>query len=509
MQTIDIKEQGTVLEAKRSIVRIAGLPHCLNGQLVDFSGGLKGMIMGFKEEEALALILSAKQDVRPGEKVYGREELFKIPVGYGFLGRIVNALAEPCDGKGRIVNSGEWRVDSEKLKLTTNHSPLPTDYYPVFRQAPSVLEREPIRDALETGIRTIDSMIPIGKGQRELIVSDRMIGKSTIAIDTILNQSRKSIPDPQGKRVICIYCLVGKDYKTLTEVIKILKINVAFEYTILVFALASSSPGEQYLAPYTTCALGEFFMDRGEDVFVAFDDLTKHAWAYRELSLLLERSPGRDAYPGDIFYLHSQLMERAGKLNEERGSGSMTFFPIVETIQGDITGYIPSNLISITDGQIYLSTTLFAEGFKPAIDVGLSVSRIGNKVQSPALKELSGKLRLEYIQYKELLKMSKLKAGLSPEVEAKLKRGQGLTQILIQEKNRPSSHEEELIMLYALRKGLLDRLDEEGIERFKKEIYKFACEHNERFIKELAEKRELTEGIKEGLDKVLEEWCKQ
>ena len=491
MQTIDIKEQGTVLEVKRSIVRITGLPHCLNGQLVDFSGGLKGMIMGFKEKEVLALILSAKQNIRPGEKVYGREELFRIPVGYGFLGRIVNALAEPCDSKGPILANGK--------ELNAN-------YYPAFREAPSVLEREPIHDALETGIRTIDSMIPIGKGQRELIVSDRMIGKSTIAIDTILNQSRNSTPGPGGKRVTCIYCLIGKDYKTLTEIIRILKINAAFEHTILVFALASSSPGEQYLAPYTACTLGEFFMDKGEDVFIAFDDLTKHAWAYRELSLLLERSPGRDAYPGDIFYIHSQLMERAGKLNEESKGGSMTFFPIVETIQGDITGYIPSNLISITDGQIYLNSTLFAEGFKPAIDVGLSVSRIGNKVQSPALKELSGKLRLEYIQYKELLKMSKLKAGLSPEVEAKLKRGQALTQILIQEKNRPSSHEKELIMFYALYKGFLDGLDKEKIKKFKKEIYKFACGRDEQLVKELAEKRELTEGIRQGLDRILEDW---
>ena len=499
MQTIDIKEEGAVLEVRRSIARIAGLPHCLNGQLVDFSGGLKGMIMGFKEEEALALILGQRADVLPGEKVYGREESFTIPVGFGFLGRIVNSLAEPADGKGAIQLSAISRQPSAKdFKLKAESRQLIADYYPLFREAPSVLQREPITKALETGIRTIDAMIPIGKGQRELVIGDRMIGKSTIALDTILNQ--------KDKNVICIYCFIGKESTVFKKVVDLLKAKGAFSYTILVFAPASASPGEQYLAPYTACALGEFFMDRGRDVFVVFDDLTKHAWAYRQLSLLLERSPGRDAYPGDIFYLHSQLVERAGKLNEEFGGGSMTFFPMVDTIQGDITGYIPSNLISMTDGQIYLSAALFGEGFKYAIDLGLSVSRIGNKVQSKAMKELSGMLRLEYIQYKELLKMSKLKAGFSPEVEAKLKRGAALTRILIQEKNRPSAHEEQLIMLYALRNGLLDGLDEEGIERFKKEIYQFACGRDGSLIKELAEKRELSEGIKQGLDRMLTEY---
>lgn len=474
---LDIKEEGTVLEVRRSIVRIEGLPHCLNGQLIDFSGGSKGMIMGFNEDEVLALILGSRHDVRPGEKVYGREESFKVPVGQKFIGRVVNSLCEPCDRKGVIENNG---------------------FTPLFREAPSVLEREPIIRPLETGIMTIDSMIPIGKGQRELIVGDHMTGKTMIALDTILNQ--------KGKNVVCIYCFIGKDYETLTKAVRVLKTYGAFEYTILVFALVSFSVGEQYLAPYTAAALGEFFMHKGRDVFVVLDDLTKHAWAYRQLSLLLERSPGRDAYPGDVFYLHSQLMERAGNLSEKFGGGSMTFFPIVDTIQGDVTGYIPSNLISMTDGQIYLRTSLFGEGFKPAVDLGLSVSRIGNKVQSKAMKELSGMLRLEYIQYKELLKMSKLKAGLSAEVEAKLKRGEALTQILIQEKNKPSLHEEQLIMLYALRKGVLDSLAIDKIKKFKKEIYKFSREHNLPLVNELAEKRELTQKVKKGVDDILKEY---
>jgi len=477
IRTLDIKEEGTVLEVRRSIVRIDGLHHCLNGQLVEFPRGLKGMIMGFKEDEVLALILGAKQDVRPGEKVYGKEELFRIPVGHKFIGRVVNSLGEPFDRRGLIENE---------------------DFAPVFREAPSVLQREPITQALETGLRSIDSMIPIGKGQRELIAGDRMTGKSTIAIDTILNQ--------KGKNIICIYCLIGKDYGTLAKVAQVLALHDSFKYTILVAATASSSPGEQYLAPYTAATLGEFFMQKGENVFVAFDDLTKHAWAYRQLSLLLERSPGRDAYPGDIFYLHSQLMERAGRLSKKLGGGTMTFFPIMDTIQGDVTGYIPSNLISMTDGQIYLNTTLFAEGFKPAVDLGLSVSRIGNKVQSKAMKELSGMLRLEYLQYKELLKMSKLKAGLSPEVEAKLARGEAITQILIQDKNKPAIHEEQLIMLYALRNGFLDNLPREKLEDFKEGIYKFICQRNQPLIKELGEKREMTEGVNQGLDKALKDY---
>jgi len=322
-----------------------------------------------------------------------------------------------------------------------------------------------------------------------------MIGKSTISIDAIINQ--------KDKGVICIYCSIGRAYASLAKIVETFKSNGALDYTIVVSATASSPVGEQYLVPYTACALGEYFMDSGKCVFVVFDDLSKHAWAYRQISLLLERSPGRDAYPGDVFYLHSQLMERAGKLSPERGGGSMTFFPIVDTLQGDITGFIPSNLVSMTDGQIYLNAALFSSGFKPAIDLGLSVSRIGNKVQCPAMKELSAMLRLEYIQYNDLVRVTKFKAGISEEVSRALKHGEIVTQLFLQEKNRPYSLEEELILLYALRQNVLEVLPKEAIERFKKNILNFAKANFSQVLEGLRDKKALTPEIKKGLNECL------
>jgi F-type H+-transporting ATPase subunit alpha len=339
---------------------------------------------------------------------------------------------------------------------------------------------------------SIDAIIPIGKGQRELIVGDRMTGKTSLGLEAILNQ--------KGKDVLCIYCCIGRSLASLEDVIETLKDKKAMDYTIIVGAPALSSVGEQYLAPYTACTLGEYFMHNGQDVFVVFDDLTKHAWAYRQISLLLERSPGRDAYPGDIFYLHSQLMERAGKLNPEFKNGSMTFFPIVDTPQGDITGYIASNLVSMTDGQIYLNAGLFSSGFKPAIDLGLSVSRIGNKVQCPAIKELSSMLRLEYIQYLDLIKLTRFKTKLSEEASLRFKHGEVMTQILIQDKCFLRSLEEEIILLYALRRYILDVLTPAGIKYFKDNIFRFASENYPVMVQALAGSQGLTPEIRGSLD---------
>jgi F-type H+-transporting ATPase subunit alpha len=408
-------------------------------------------------------------------------ETFNIAVGEGFLGRIVNALAEPVDGKGTVGGQIE-------------HAAL-------FRDAPGVLERVPLTEVFETGILLIDANIPIGKGQRELIIGDRMIGKSSICLDTVLNQ--------KGKNVICIYCCIGRAHASFEKMIEILKNSGALEYTILVSATASSPVGEQYLAPYTACTLGEYFMYTGKDVFVVFDDLTKHAWAHREISLLLERAPGRDAYPGDVFYLHSQLMERAGRLNPELKSGSMTFFPIVDTLQGDITGYIPSNLVSMTDGQIYLNAALFSSGFKPAIDLGLSVSRIGNKVQCPAMRELSAMLRLEYIQYLDLLKVTRFKAGVSDETNQRLKHGEVIAQLFIQEKSRPRPIEEQLLFLYALRRNVLEVLSKPEIEYFKKNILHFASEHHPAMMDNLLREKKLTPEIKKMIDECFIAFFKQ
>jgi F-type H+/Na+-transporting ATPase subunit alpha len=478
METMQIYEVGKIKEIKKSVAKIRGLTNCMNGQILDLTPRTKGMILGFVEDEVHVLLLGKAEEVKVGDQAYNKMQSFDIPVGREYIGRVVNALAEPIDGKGPM---------SEKLKR-----------YPMFREAPGVLERVPLTETFETGTLIIDSTIPIGKGQRELVIGDRMTGKTSICLEAILNQ--------KGKNVICIYCCIGKSFSSLERVVRVLKNHGALDYTIVVSASAATSVGEQYLVPYTACTLGEYFMDHGEDVFVVFDDLSKHAWAYRQISLLLERPPGRDAYPGDVFYLHSQLMERAGQLNPERGSGSMTFLPIVDTIQGDLTGYIQSNLISMTDGQIFLNAGLFNAGFKPAVDLGLSVSRIGNKVQSPIMKELSTSLRLESLQYHETLKLTRFKSGVSDEVRKRLRRGEILTRLFIQGKNRPYSLEEQVFYLYALKRNILDLLNDEQIDLFKKNIASFAKEHDPELIKNLRGKHTFTPDIDKKLETCLREF---
>jgi F-type H+-transporting ATPase subunit alpha len=444
MQTakFEIHEVGAVKAVRECIIRSAGLPSCINGQIVDLPYGGRGMVLGFDEEGVQILVLSSKGFIRTGDEIYSKGEFLHLPVGEAFLGRVISSLCEPVDGKGEIVTS---------------------DYYPVFAEAAGLMDRVPVKETFETGTLILDAVIPIAKGQRQLLIGDRLTGKTTVAIDAIINQ--------KGKDVICIYCCIGKTYTSLQKVLNIFREKEVMPYTIVVSGVASASMGEQYLAPYTAAMLGEYFMRKGKDVFVVFDDLTKHAWVYRQISLLLDRAPGREAYPGDIFYIHSQLMERAGYLKPELGGGSMTFFPIVEILQGDVTGYISTNLISMTDGQIYFNTALFNKGIKPAIDFGLSVSRIGNKAQWPAMKALSERLRLEYIQYQELLQMTQLRTtGLSKEAEEKLRRGQAITQLLIQDRNKPISMEAEIILLFALSIGVLDNLSISDLKKFKEEF---------------------------------------
>jgi len=474
---IKIREIGKVVEVKRSIAKITGLTVFMNGQVVVFESGTKGLIVGFTEGEILAVILGDESTVRIGEQVYCKPEEFRVPVGEGYLGRIVDPLGNPCDDGDPII---------------------PDEYYPVFRDAPEVLDRSEVKEMLETGIRIIDATIPIGKGQRQLIIGDRMTGKTTIGIDTILNQ--------EGKGVICIYCCIGKSLSSLMKVVRILKEKGAWEYTVVVAATASYPAAEHYLAPYTATAIGEYFMYRGEDVLIVFDDMTKHAWSYRQLSLLLERPPGREAYPGDIFYIHSQLMERAGKLTTEKGGGSMTFFPIVDTLEGDVTEYVPSNLISMTDGQIYLSTKLFSSGFKPAIDLGLSVSRIGSKAQSPALREVSSMLRLEYLQFVELEKITRFKTAVSEEVLKKLRHGEIITQIFVQEKNNPCPLPTQLIILYAVKRRFLEDGGNEEIEYFKTHIYDFAKKEFPFLVERLEKGDVLDPQVVKELDKCLKDF---
>jgi F-type H+-transporting ATPase subunit alpha len=489
MVTLEIREVGKIKEVKRSIAKIVGLTQCMIGQLLEITPNVKGIIMGFSEGEIIVFLLGRIEEVKVGLTVKSSMQPFTLPVGEDFLGRIVNALAEPLDGKGSIA-AGPKRVAQYLDRTKFPEAAL--ERSAIFRPAPGVMERIPIDEALETGNLLIDAMIPIGKGQRELIVGDRMTGKTTIAIDTILNQ--------KGKEVICIYCCIGKSYTSIQKVVETLRVNEALPYTTIVVAHAASSSGEQYLCPYTACTLGEYFMERGMDVFVVFDDMTKHAWAYRQLSLLLERPPGRNAYPGDIFYIHSQLMERAGRYSPEFHGGSMTFFPIVDTIQGDVTGFIPSNLISMTDGQIYLNTALFNNGIRPAIDIGLSVSRIGNKVQCPAMKELSSSLRLEYLRFSELQKVTRFKANVSAEVGRQLRQGEVLTQLFSQENNQPYTLAGEAILLYALKRQVLNDLGRDELGYFKKNIYDFIGNAIPGLIEDITAKKDLTADIKKKLD---------
>lgn len=469
---LKIKENGVVAEIRQDVVHVTGLTNCMQGQLVTMGNGSEGVIVGFDPDYVLVLVVNDAGSLKPGDKVSSTLDEFKVPAGDGFIGRRVNALAQPID------NNGPVREDA---------------MMPIFGAAPSVLERIPLTEVLETGIKIVDVMKPIGKGQRMLIIGDRMTGKTTVGVDAILSQ--------RGKDVICIYCCVGKSEAAVNRVIEVFDRKGVWDYGLMVQAMASDPMGQQYLAPYVACSIGEYFMNKkNAHVLVVFDDLTKHAWAYRQISLLLERAPGRDAYPGDIFYIHSQLVERAGKLNKDRGSGSMTHLPIVETLQGDVAGYIPSNTISMTDGQIYMNSTLFGEGFKPAIDMGLSVSRIGNKVQWKAMRKLSGMLQLEFVRFKELERLTRIKAGVSGDVEKRLKRGRVLEEVLKQPQNEPVPLEEQVITLFALKEGFLEGVEPPDVHPMLRALMQQIREKRPDLIKGLIEKQEVTPEIKEGID---------
>ncbi|RKY41102.1 MAG: F0F1 ATP synthase subunit alpha [Candidatus Makaraimicrobium thalassicum] len=468
---LEVKEVGLVKEAKRGIAKVAGLPSCIYGQLVEFKNGITGMVIGFNPEETLVIILGEESHISVGDSVTTFSEFFSLPVGEQLIGRVVSSTGKPLDDKGDIAAS---------------------DYYPVFREAPGIIAREPITEPLLTGIKALDLTVPIGKGQRELIIGDRQTGKSSIALDTIINQ--------KGKDIVCIYCWVGGSYSVFESFMHMLSRKNAFPYLVAVCAPAATPAAEQYLAPYTAAAIGEYFMYRGRDVLVVFDDLTKHAWTYRQMSLLLERAPGREAYPGDVFFLHSQLMERAGRLKKELGGGTMTFLPIVETMQGDITGYIQTNLISMTDGQIYLNTSLFQEGFKPAIDLGLSVSRVGSKVQYPAIRELGGGLRLEYAQYREMLRLTRLRTRLSEEAMAHIQRGETLEELFRQDNFNPLSLVEEIVLFYAFSRKILEVLTPTVLKKFKTGILQFLLESEPGLVEEIEEGGELSEDVRRRLD---------
>ncbi len=481
MAELQYTEIGTVRCIRGCIVIVMGFKNCINGQLIKFGYGTVGMIVGFDPEEAQVLILKETEKIKTGDQAIATLEPFNTPVGNKLIGRILNPLAEPLDGLG----------------------PLEADaMYPIFREAPPILTRSPLCKTLETGIKVLDAMIPVGLGQRELILGDKMTGKTTIVTDTVINQRHTG--------VICIYCSTGKARSALARVVQLFQDYDCFKYSMIVSATASSPPGQQYLSVYVACAIAEYFMHQGKDVFIGFDDFTKHAWCYREISLLLGRPPGRDSYPGDIFYLHSKMIERACFMDKEHGGGSITFFPIVEILEGDLTAFVPSNLVSMTDGQIYLSSTLFGEGQRPALDLGLSVSRVGSKVQWPAIKNLSGPLRLEYLQYREVLRMSKLKTGSqSEEMLQKLKSGAILTEVIKQDKNAPVPSEAQVMIFYAFKKKVLHEMTIPEVNEFQLKIFEYAKAKNPGFLKMLRERRKLDPELEKAIDEILAEYLKE
>lgn len=481
MGALKYTEEGVVRCIRGCIVLVNGFKSCINGQIIRFGYGTEGIILGFDENEAQVLIVKEEEKIKTGDRAVASLEPFNTPVGNKFIGRIMNPLAETMDGLGPL------EVDA---------------MYPIFIDAPAILTRDPLDQTLETGIKVIDAMIPCGFGQRELILGDKMTGKTTVVTDTILNQ--------RDTGVICIYCAIGKARSALAKVVQLFQDREAFDYSLIVAANASAPPGQQYLAPYVACSIGEYFMHQGKNVFIGFDDFTKHAWAYREISLLLGRPPGRDSYPGDIFYLHSKMIERAAYMRKEFKRGSMTFFPIVEILEGDLTGYVPSNLVSMTDGQIYLSTPLFGEGQKPAVDLGLSVSRVGSKVQWPAIKKLSGSLRLEYIQYKELMRISKLKtSGQSEEAQQQLKGGEILSEILKQDKDSPLALEAQVFILFAVRKKILYEMTIQEVKEFQLKILDYAKERKPELVKMIREQKSLSDEIEKGMMEVLTQYIKE
>jgi len=452
-------------------VTCRGLENCINGQLVKFGFGTEGIIIGFNEVDTHVLLVKQRTNLKTGDKAEMTLEPFNTPVGKNFIGRVVNPLGEPLDNLGTLI---------------------PDEYAPIFAEAPSVMDRGPVADTIETGIKIVDSMIPVGFGQRQLVLGDKMTGKTTIGTDIILNQ--------KGKDVICIYCCIGKSKASLDRVVTLFKENDVFKYTMIVAAIAGTSPGQQYLVPYVGSSLGEHFMYKGRKVIAIFDDFTKHAWAYRELSLLLKRPPGRESYPGDVFYLHSRMIERAAQLSKELGGGAMAFFPIIEILEGDLSGYISTNLVSMTDGQIYLSSPLFGEGFKPAIDIGFSVSRIGSKTQWSGMKKVAKTLRIDYLQYREMLMVSRLKAGgVKTDGDDEMKGGEILSEILTQDKDSPLDMVEEVILFFGLANKLVFGLDKRQREEWKNSVFKFAKEKYPDLLKSIRDKKDLDDDDIEGL----------
>ena len=476
-RAVNVAETGSVISVGDGIARVYGLENVMAGELIEFKGGVSGIALNLEEDQVGAVLLGEFAGIKEGDEVRRTGRIMSVPVGEAMVGRVVNALGQPIDGKGPIETK---------------------QFNAIERLAPGVVDRQPVREPLQTGIKAIDAMIPIGRGQRELIIGDRQTGKTTVALDTIINQ--------KDSGVICIYVAIGQKRSTVAQVVKTLETYGAMEYTIVVAATASDPAPMQYIAPYSGCAMGEYFRDTKRHALCIYDDLSKHAAAYREISLLLRRPPGREAFPGDVFYLHSRLLERAAKLSDELGGGSLTALPFIETQAGDVSAYIPTNVISITDGQIYLQTDLFNSNIRPAIDVGISVSRVGGNAQIKAMRQVAGGLRLSLAQYRALAAFAQMGSDLDKASMAQLTRGSRMVEILKQGQYSPIPVEKQVAIIFAGTNGVLDDLPLDQIRAFEQELYRFLENAHPAILTTIKEKKTIDDDLKGKLNSALQEF---
>lgn len=474
---IELRETGTVLSTGDGIARIYGLDRVAAGELLQFPHDIYGLALNLEEDNVGAAVFGEIQAIKEGDEVRRTGRIAEVPVGEGMLGRVVNALGQPIDEKGPIATTATRRIEVK---------------------APGIVRRQPVKEPLQTGIKAIDSMIPIGRGQRELIIGDRQTGKTALIIDTIINQ--------KGGDVFCIYVAIGQKRSTVAQVVERLTRAGAMDYTTVVAATASEAAPLQFIAPYAGCAMGEYFRDSGRHALVVYDDLSKHAVAYRQLSLLLRRPPGREAYPGDVFYLHSRLLERAAKMSNEQGGGSLTALPVIETQAGDVSAYIPTNVISITDGQIFLETDLFYSGVRPAVNVGISVSRVGGSAQIKAMKQVAGSLRLDLAQYREMAAFAQFGSDLDVATQRMLARGTRLVEILKQGQYQPLPVERQILIIYAGTNGFVDHLPESALKKYETELYRFVETRYPEIFADIRTKRELTDDLTERINAALKEF---
>ncbi len=484
----EVKEVGKVLSVSDGVARVEGLKTIASGERVVFASGQHGMALNLNPDEVDIVIFDNAQNIKEGETVSRTKQMNTVPVGMELLGRVLNPLGEPIDGKSSLKE-------------------LPQK--PVMAPAPGIIARSSVNKPIQTGIKGIDALVPIGRGQRELIIGDRQTGKTAIILDTILSQKEKNATLPDNEKLFCVYVAIGQKQSTVRDIMRILEDKGALDYTVIVSATAADSAAMQYLAPYAGCTIGEYFRDNGMNAIVFYDDLSKHAVAYREMSLLLKRPTGREAYPGDVFYLHSRLLERAAQLNAQNGGGSLTALPVIETQEGDVSAYIPTNVISITDGQIFLETNLFLQGVRPAINVGLSVSRVGSAAQSKAMKKVAGSLKLDLAQYREVMNFSQFASDLDPATQSLLNRGSRLTEIMKQKQYRPYSMAEEVISIFAGVNGYLDEIDLDKVSGFEDKLQELIATKHPQILESITATNDLTDETRTALEKVVKELAEE